>query len=152
MFNMETKRRRKKPILERFFSKVRKTPTCWLWVGAKLWSGHGKFLLCHVDGKSCFQGAHRCSWWIEYGDIPSGLGVLHKCDNPSCVNPEHLFLGTQKDNMRDMDNKKRRGVARKLSVDDVSDIRLLVSFKMKDEDVAKLFGVTRKAISYHRAA
>lgn len=81
----------------KFWNKVNKTATCWLWVGAKSSNGYGEFWLA---GRP--QGAHRVAWQDTHGEIPGGLRVLHKCDTPLCVNPEHLFLGTAKDNMQDM--------------------------------------------------
>lgn len=89
-------------VLERFWSKVQKTDSCWLWKGAKNQFGYGFFRLGSRN-----EVAHRVSYnWIK-GEIPSGLLVLHTCDNPSCVNPDHLFIGTHSDNMRDMYRKKR---------------------------------------------
>lgn len=85
----------------RFMKKVKKSNNgCWLWTGAK--SRYGYFKSC---GKS--ERAHRYSWILFRGDIPDGMFVLHKCDNPLCVNPDHLFLGTQTDNMRDAQTKGR---------------------------------------------
>lgn len=75
---------------------------CWLWLSAKGESGHGRF---HIGGTK--QSAHRISWLFEYGPIPYGLHVLHRCDTPACVNPNHLFLGTHLDNMKDRDDKGR---------------------------------------------
>ena len=76
---------------------------CWEWDGT-VRTGYGRF---YVNGK--MQSAHRVSWEIHNGPI-NGFLVLHKCDNTSCVNPEHLFLGTQKDNVRDMWEKQRAKV------------------------------------------
>lgn len=91
------------PLADRFWKKVVKTKKCWKWIGSKAHRGYGKIAL---NGK--FLPAPRASWLLHNGEIPGGLFVLHKCDNPECTNPEHLFLGTQKDNMRDM-LKKNRG-------------------------------------------
>jgi hypothetical protein len=78
---------------------------CWEWIACKYPSGYG-----------CFSGsehyAHRVSYCLYIGSIPKGVCVLHHCDNPSCVNPNHLFLGLQADNVRDMLQKNRRGDTR----------------------------------------
>lgn len=87
-------------IEERFWEKVDKTSDCWLWLGGKNGKGYGSFTE---------DRAHRMSWRLAYGDIPNRLHVLHKCDNPSCVNPSHLFLGTNRDNAQDRKNKGRGG-------------------------------------------
>ena len=80
----------------RFWAKVQKTPRCWPWVGGKKGGGYGIF---RVDRKPV--GAHRISWQLHNGPIPEGMAVLHKCDNPPCVRPGHLYLGTEADNGRD---------------------------------------------------
>lgn len=104
-------------IEQRFWDKVEKTNTCWLWIGYKMKSGHGQFqTLEKVDY------AYRYSWLLHYGDIPKGMYVCHKCDNGSCVNPEHLFLGTQKDNVHDM-QRKNRSAKYKLSFEIAEEIR-----------------------------
>ena len=93
-------------IIERFFQKVNKTDSCWLWTGAFTSRGYGSF---GVNGKNI--SAHRYSYQIHTGQIPIGLVVCHTCDTPSCVNPEHLWIGTQSDNMKDMVSKDRHGAS-----------------------------------------
>ncbi len=80
------------PLSETFWAKVQKTDGCWLWTAGTNKHGYGKYLQ---------TSAHRASWEIHFGAIPSNLCVLHRCDNPPCVRPEHLFLGTDADNMTD---------------------------------------------------
>jgi hypothetical protein len=75
---------------------------CWIWTEYCNHQGYGRW---RYDGKRI--GAHRISWMLYCGPISGGLSVLHHCDNPSCVNPDHLFLGTHDDNMRDMTAKGR---------------------------------------------
>lgn len=89
-------------VEERFWSKVYKTKTCWLWTATKDSSGYGRF---RVSTK--LVGSHRLSYEWAYGSIKPGFVVMHSCDTPACVNPKHLSLGTHADNMADMSNKGR---------------------------------------------
>ena len=91
---------------KRFWSKVRKGAGCWVWTASKRSKGYGAFV--YPQGGDIVQGrAHRYSWEIHRGEVPPGLCVLHLCDNPACVRPDHLFLGTKRDNNRDMCAKGR---------------------------------------------
>jgi hypothetical protein len=92
---------------QRFWLKVEKTTECWLWRAYRFPSGYGKFW---ADGTHDY--AHRFSFRLHYGAIPDGMYVLHTCDVRHCVHPEHLFVGTQADNIHDMDAKHRRGLSR----------------------------------------
>jgi len=85
----------------RFWLRVQKSDTCWEWTGARL-----KYGLLSVKGRP--RWAHRVSWVLTYGTIPPGLCVLHHCDNPPCVRPDHLFLGTTLENIADRDRKGRQ--------------------------------------------
>ncbi len=89
--------------MERFWSKVRITPGCWEWTAAV---NHGGYGLFQYTSRSC-RRAHRVSYELAYGPIPKGMVVMHKCDNPPCVNPDHLELGTMADNNRDKGQKGR---------------------------------------------
>jgi hypothetical protein len=89
---------------EHFDCLIEKTADCWLWSGSKDKDGYGIYHVCRVTKKS-----HRIAWEIAFGEIPKGLCVLHRCDNPACVRPDHLFLGTHADNVRDKHNKGRQG-------------------------------------------
>lgn len=119
----------KMTAIERFWSKVAVTKNhddCWLWQAGLTHSGYGQFSLGGRKGKHI--PAHRYSYTIANGEIPSGLFVCHRCDNPLCVNPNHLFVGTHVDNVQDMVSKGRQQKAerhgnRKLTVKQVQCIR-----------------------------
>ncbi len=141
-------------LSERFWAKVEKTDTCWLWKGATTPGGYG------VIGKGrATEGtirAPRLAYELAYGKIPDGMIVWHKCDNPSCVRPEHLLPGTQKDNVRDMINKGRNrykplygenhGRA-KLTATRVLEIRRELKKGTTQTGLAKRYRVTQAAIS-----
>jgi|688.fasta_scaffold1124452_1 hypothetical protein len=88
-----------------FWDKVLKTETCWEWQGSLNIKGYGKFHARNKNNK--IYATHRLSWILNNGEIIDNLHVLHKCDNRKCCNPDHLFLGTHRDNMDDMVNKGR---------------------------------------------
>ena len=94
-------------IVERWQKYVKQTPACWLWIGFCDEHGYGRL---HVAGRPDL--AHRLSWEIHYGAVPQGRYVLHKCDTPACVNPEHLYLGTQVDTIADMFTRGRSHMRR----------------------------------------
>jgi predicted DNA-binding protein (UPF0251 family) len=87
---------------ETFWARVRKTRSCWPWSGARNGCGYGSI---RYGGVTLLT--HRLAWSLTNGAVPEGLAVLHRCDNPACCNPAHLFLGTQDDNMKDCARKGR---------------------------------------------
>src|SRR3990172_5475616 len=95
----------RKNTQEQFEKKFEMIPECgcWLWTAGCTDKGYGQFRLSGVN-----KLAHRTAWEFYRGPIPAGLCVLHRCDTPACVNPYHLFLGTQYDNAQDRENKNRR--------------------------------------------
>lgn len=95
-----------RPIEDRFWEKVVKTASCWLWTGSAGGFGYGQLHSGTKYNRKLLR-THRLSWEIHNGKVPDGLCVLHKCDNPKCVNPDHLFLGTHKDNAQDCMKKGR---------------------------------------------
>jgi len=138
--------------VDKFWSRVNKTSNCWLWTGARQ-SKKGVPVYGNVAINKQWLGAHRISWMLAFGAIPEGAWVLHKCDNPVCVNPKHLFLGTVIDNNRDM-WAKRRGISNlpehgnaKVSIEDVKKIRRLYAGGMIQAEIAKKFGTCQANIS-----
>ena len=108
---------RTKDIKTRFWEKVdRSADGCWQWTGSKDQDGYGRF---QTDGKRTTTS--RVAWMLTNGSIPDGMFVCHHCDNPSCVRPDHLFVGTQRDNVRDCIRKGR--FAPRLTASDVMQIR-----------------------------
>jgi len=100
-------------IGSRFWKYVEKTESCWLWTGYKNHLGYGRMTVTVAPKQYKLMATHRLSWKMHRGPIPEGKVVMHDCDNPACVNPDHLLLGTQLDNMRDMkakgrDNRRKR--------------------------------------------
>ena len=96
-----------KSVAVRFWPKVEKTTTCWLWKASIGTRGYGKF--GRTGRGQGWEHAHRVSWQLHYGAVPEGQLVLHRCDVRHCVRPDHLFLGTFKDNTADMFAKGRSG-------------------------------------------
>jgi hypothetical protein len=140
---------------ERFWAKVDKSgplilkTRCWVWTAYKCNRGYGQF---KNHGK--MEKAHRCAYAFKNGTLFQELCVCHKCDNPSCVNPEHLFLGTKLDNKLDCIRKGRLSPTRgeshpnvKLTVREVLDIRSRPSYFGINTHLAKEFGVKKSAIS-----
>ena len=108
---------------------------CWIWQGTKDKGGYGK--ICH---EAKHMRAHRVSYQLHVGELTADMFVCHSCDNPSCVNPKHLFLGTHKDNMIDM-VRKDRSPRQKLTASAVLKIRQLLTEGYGAEDLAVMFGV-----------
>jgi hypothetical protein len=124
---------------DKFWAKVRKTDTCWLWIGGLNSDGYGSVRLGSPTN------AHVISWRLTNGEIPKGRHILHKCDVPNCVNPEHLFLGNHADNMRDKTLKDR--AAKKLSREQVASIRSLCDSGLTQTAVAARYGIHQTEVS-----
>lgn len=133
------------PLIERFWAKVEvRESGCWEWGGKRHRQGYGEIV--GTNHQACL--AHRISWELNVGPIPDGMVVCHHCDNPPCVRPEHLFLGTQADNVRDMITKGRNTPVRgesqpraKLSAFDVREIRAAWNAGESQSSIAKRFGL-----------
>lgn len=95
----------KEPFLDRFWRQVQKSDGCWIWAGALSSTGYGVIGVQHPVKRNLY--AHRVSYELHIGPVPDGYFVCHRCDNPRCVRPDHLFVGTHRDNMADMVAKGR---------------------------------------------
>ncbi len=128
--------------------KIKTGSECHEFTAARDNKGYGRFFF---DGSMML--AHRASWAIHNGPIGDGLNVLHKCDNPSCVNPEHMFLGTPADNMKDRDNKGRQAIGEdkgtaKLTNEEVIEIKhCLGRGDVSQADLGKMYSVTQGNIA-----
>lgn len=137
------------PIEERFWKYVVKTDGCWKWTGAKRYAGYG--FLIQLDRTNI--SAHRLSWIIHNGQIPNEMYVCHHCDNTECTRPDHLFLGTAKDNTNDMFSKNRdwkhKGIKHPMHIlteDQVSFIKSYPVYYGSGTELAKIFNTTHKNI------
>ncbi len=155
-------------IMSNFFSKIDETgPTesCWNWKGAMQRNYGTLHIQCNKERYQ--ERAHRYSYRLHNGEIPAGMFVCHRCDNPKCVNPHHLFLGTTQDNMDDMVAKRRssrgekhiklmkarnlrgdKNPSTKLTAENVRQILEIKAQGKTNKEIAKIFGVTATAIYY----
>ncbi len=132
---------------DRFWEKVQKTDDCWIWLGAK--SGGRGYI--SISGK--MVSAPRFSFMLHKGDIPKNICVCHTCDNPACVNPQHLWLGTHSQNMEDMVRKGRikgeKHPRAKLTEEQVLEIkRLYATGKYTQRKLGAMYGVNKTPIGY----
>ena len=141
-------------IIERFWNSVHICPDgCWRWTGNKNSKGYGRVRTHYREGPQI--SAHRYSYIIHRGTVPEGKYVCHTCDNPSCVNPDHLYAGTHSENMQDMHNRGRAGWqykannrhAAKLTPEEVRDACGMRKRGMFCKDIGMEFGVTGACIS-----
>lgn len=147
------KKRRLQSIEQRLNAYIDKSGSCWLWTMNTYNYGYGKLSI----GKGKQVRAHRYIYEQSKGKIPEGMMVLHTCDNPRCCNPEHLFLGNQKDNMVDAKEKGRIGYKAffgdkhsnsKLTMEQVAEIKqLYLSGKYYQSELSKMFKVSQPVIS-----
>lgn len=136
-----------KDPIKRFFKFVTKTKACWIWKG----NGKKFYGIFHIGPHPRHtMGPHRFSYLIHVGPIPKGHFVCHHCDNMRCVNPKHLFIGTQKQNMKDKVKKGRQAKGSKhgmskLKENDVKDIRKLAQYTT-NVNIAKKYNISPRMV------
>ena len=118
---------------------------CWVWMGAVTNAGYG---LCHNGKKTA--SAHRVAYEAFVGKIPSGMIIAHTCDNPLCVNPNHLWLATHKENSQDMVNKKRSANGEKCGKSKLTDeqIKFIRKSDLSHRKLGEMFNVSHANIGY----
>jgi predicted XRE-type DNA-binding protein len=132
----------------RFWTKARRDGDCWRWRAGSMSHGYGCF---HIQGRALY--AHRVAYLLTYGHLPEKGSICHRCDHPWCINPAHLFAGSQADNLADMARKGRsargeRNAHARLTAEDVAEIRRLSRMShVTQAELARRFGVQRPAIS-----
>lgn len=145
----------RKPIDKRFWSKVSVTDGCWLWNGTTDKDGYG--LLHNTDRPPAFHRSTHVSWMLHgKGDVPDGLQICHTCDNPACVRPDHLWIGTTQENTADRDRKGRhgysppknpaRGERHGMAVLTEHVVRQIIALKdsgLRQRDIASRFGISQ---------
>lgn len=135
----------RKPLLSRFMSKVKRCKNgCWEWQSWKIAKGYGQF---HYQGKTVY--AHRMAYTLFIGPIPADFHVMHKCDNPGCANPKHLFVGTDQDNMTDKVKKGRQLHGEKVNDHILTEAQVLEIFNSKETQIvlSRIYGVCQSHIS-----
>ena len=130
-------------VIDRFAEKFRVTPGCWVWTAALGNSGYGHFW----SGTGPIP-AHRMSYMLYKGEIGEGLSVLHRCDNRLCVNPDHLFLGTNKENTADMVSKDRQAKGSRLGAAKLNEAQIasIRADERSQRKIASEYGVSHTTI------
>lgn len=136
-------------IRDRFWNFVDRSGDCWIWTGFRNKKGYGHFNFARGGAMT----AHRFAYLDTFGEFDRSLQVCHKCDNPPCVNPNHLFLGTNSDNQIDSSKKGRhcrprgeKSTTAKLTWEDVEEIRHHWKYQKSQKAIGKQFGVSQSSI------
>ena len=142
-------------FVERFWRKVLRGDRCWEWQGAQARHGYGLVILSPARARVRRTFAHRVAWTAVHGEIEGGFHVCHRCDNPPCCNPDHLFIGTAKDNALDRQAKGRTHVGNgadnpraRLTEADVRTIRQMGADGVASAAIARAFGISPSATRY----